>query len=277
MIKEFEEIIYNSRKRLFSFGYGLENTPLFGNGEEFAKIADYDGGDIRHLNYKASARSRKAKINLYHESKNLDVILLYIASASMLAENKHHLAIEILTSLSYSTSLRGDRVSALIYSDEDSQYISKYRGDKLSYIIYDKLINIYLKGKRASINRAFDEVMAINRRRSLIFVISDFFEIADIEKLSYKNEVVLIKIRERAEEYPNLLNGEILIDPYSGDAISANIDRLTLKRYQNQLSLIDNYWDRVSREQDIIYISLYTDNEPYSQLNRALSMSRDRL
>ena len=276
MIKEFEEIIYNSRKRLFSFGYGLENTPLFGNGKEFANITDYSGGDIRHLNYKATARSRKAKINIYHESKNLNVILLYIADASMLGESKHNLAIEILTSLSYSTSLRGDRVSALIYSDDGSEYISKYSGDKLSYIIYDKLSNIDLMGKRASINRAFDEIMAINRRRSLIFVISDFFEIADIEKLSYKNEVVLIKIRERAEEYPNLLNGKIVLDPYSGDRISANIDNLTLKRYQTQLALVDNYWDRVSREQDIIYTSLYTDNEAYSILKKALDIARNR-
>ena len=276
----FEEIIYKSRKKLFSFGYGVENSPLYGDGEEFAEIGEYSGGDIRHLNYKATAKSGTPKINLYHDKRRVDVTILYTASASMLGgdvRSKHSLAIEIITSLSYSANNRGDRVSALIYSDDDSQYISGYKGDKLAKIVYDRLKNINLYGKRATLKKAFDEVSAILKKRSLIFVISDFFEMADIEMLSYKNEVILIQIREEAEEYPASLNGNILINPFDNSSIYSDIDKSMLKRYQNELRAIDRFWQEKAKQEDIIFAPLYTSSNPYPILKKALELGRYRV
>lgn len=278
--QRYEEIIYQSRKRLFSSGYGVWSSPLYGDGGEFAEIGEYSGGDIRHLNYKATAKSGSPKINLYHDNRRLDVILLYIASASMTGgdiRSKHSLAVEILTALSYSASVRGDRVSALIYSDDDSKYIAGYRGDKIAKIIYERVSTMELAGREAQMDRAFDEVARLAKRRSLIFVISDFFEMSDIDILSYRHETVLIRIRERAEEYPNLLNNQMLIDPFDRSELYGDCDSATLKRYRDELMQIDRFWQNRSQEDDMILAPLYTDSDPYPILKKALQRAKERV
>ncbi len=277
--RSYEEIIYHTKKMLLGSMYGLNSTKIFGDGGEFAEIGEYMGGDIRHLNYKATSKSATTKINLYYDNRNIDIILLYIANSSMLGgdiRTKHSLAIEVMTALSYSAYRLGDRVLALIYSDKDSRYIKGYNGRDLSNIIYEIGSNIDLRYNEASISKAFDEVALLNRKKSLIFVVSDFLEVAEIEKISYKDEVVLISIREEAEEDMSLLNGNILIDPSNRYTLWADIDKSVAKEYKSKLNKINKFWIDISHNLNITLIKLYTNSNPYPPLKLALA-KRDKL
>jgi hypothetical protein len=97
------------------------------------------------------------------------------------------------------------------------------------------------------------------KRKSLIVIIGDFFEIPELRLLAKKHEVVAVVVRDRLEEKPEPMGFGALSDPESGAVLEGDFNAHSVKKYaqkvrEHDVTLFENF-----RSSGIRAVKLYTD------------------
>ena len=198
---------------------GMHRSPYQGYSVEFAQHRQYaPGDDLRHLDWKVYGRTDKLYVKQYQQETNLDLLLLVDASGSMRYGTNHGAAgrrrgnlwrkfdhaTALAAALAYLALQQQDRVGLAVVADRVLDVIrpSNARGQW-------RLIVEALSGQPVEaltqLGRVFDEVQSLLGKRSLVVVVSDFFE--DIDALSgglarmrhHGHDVILLQTLDRDE------------------------------------------------------------------------------
>ncbi|MGL4671242.1 DUF58 domain-containing protein [Cetobacterium sp.] len=202
---------------------GQYQSCLKGNGMEFADIRRYaPGDDVKKIDWKVTAKQRKAYVKEFVEERELSVFLLVDVSASNRFKDKLDLITELVGSLAFSANKNGDRVGALFFSDEIEKVISLKKGKKHALSIIENLLTLNPKGQNTNIANALRYFGKIFKRRSIIFLISDFLDDnyeRELKILSKRHEVISVRIGDR--KFESLPKGAIftLEDSETGEQI----------------------------------------------------------
>jgi hypothetical protein len=106
------------------------------------------------------------------------------------------------------------------------------------------------------------------KRRSLIVVIGDFFEIPDMRLLAKKHEVVAVIVRDQLEEKPEPFGFTAMIDPESGVVLEGNFNTASVQKYHEKVCLHDGKLFEQLRRDAIRSTKLYTDSNTVVTLRR---------
>ena len=94
-----------TKRNLFLNTTGEHKSVFNGDGLDFREIREYDtSDDIRHINWKVTARRGTASVNIFNEDKQLNIVLVYLNSGSLYfgsIKSKQDTAIEILNLLAH--------------------------------------------------------------------------------------------------------------------------------------------------------------------------------
>ena len=181
LIKKVKQLEISTRKIIESTVSGKYQSAFKGKGINFSDLREYQiGDDIRNINWKASARSNSTYTNLYEEERELSVLLIIDISQSgkfgSKVKTKHELAAEIAAILGFAAIKNSDKVGLLLFSDQIETFIPPKKGkDHMLRILRD----IYYTepvGKKTNINEALTYIMNMIKKRSIIFLISDFID-----------------------------------------------------------------------------------------------------
>jgi len=112
------------------------------------------------------------------------------------------------------------------------------------------------------------ELMPRLRRKSLIFLIGDFFSLPDLNLLSKRHEVVVLVVRDRYEEKLPDMGECALLDPESSDYFEGSISKELKKRYEKRVAEMDRNMNEYFRKNRVRWIKLYTDEDPFAKLLR---------
>jgi uncharacterized protein (DUF58 family) len=202
---------------------GAYRTVWHGAGLDFTDLRPYTPeDDVRHIDWNVTARLDEPFVRQYTEERELTAWLVIDRSASMrfgLAAGKESVATELAVVLARLMSLNGNRVGAILYDNLAHQVIPPRPGRDQVLRIARELMRPPGKATRGPTTdlAAMLRLAAAtaSRRRSLVFVLSDF--IADpawerpLTLLTHRHEVVVVRVVDPAElDLPDL--GVILVE-----------------------------------------------------------------
>jgi uncharacterized protein (DUF58 family) len=191
---------------------GVHKSRQRGTGLEFDQIVEYrDGETIQKINWAATARrgGDMPFVNRYYEDKVLTLMLLVDMSASMdfgsARLTKKSLAAEIAASLVYSALVGHDRVGLLGFVADMVCYVPPRQCQAYQRLIPESILTCEAARAAASFPAAVSALERFVKRRSLIFVLSDFLteDVAELEqslrRLCRLHEVIALVVTDPLE------------------------------------------------------------------------------
>lgn len=163
-------------KQMFS---GQYQAAFKGTGMTFSEVRPYAHGDeVRTIDWNVTARFNEPFVKVFEEERELSVMLLIDVSPSTLIgsgdKNKRLLSVEIAAVLAFSAIANQDKVGALFVSDQVELYIPPKKGKKHAMYLLRQLIDFHAKGKRTQLEIGLEYLSKVEKKRSVLFVISDF-------------------------------------------------------------------------------------------------------
>ncbi len=197
-------------RRLTASLLGGEYRSVFrGAGIEFAEAREYvDGDDVRMIDWNVTARMGTPWVKQFVEERDLSVMCVVDRSASARVgtpeRGRFGAAADLVALLAFAATQNGDRAGLLTFSDAPDVYLKPERGTRHALrLVRDVLAAEPDFGRRTKIADAVDYLGRVLRRRSVVFVISDFLDAGYEEALrglARRHEVVAL----------------VLVDPVDG-------------------------------------------------------------
>lgn len=163
---------------------GLHKSPRHGASVEFAQHREYVPGDeLRHLDWKAVAKSDKYYVKQYEDETNLRTFLLVDVSGSMDYARKGlptklEYAAQMATALAYTLLRQGDAVGLLTFADSLGEYVPPRARPDHFWQIARTLERAEVK-RGTDLVRPLEHIAEIGGRRGLVIIFSDGMDFRD--------------------------------------------------------------------------------------------------
>jgi uncharacterized protein (DUF58 family) len=225
LIRRVRHIEITTRKMVDDLMSGSYRSNFKGAGVQFSEHRVYVAGDdIRHIDWKVSARSREPLIKRYEEERELTVFLIVDVSGSgefgTSGKLKSEVAAEIGGMLAYAAAHAGDRVGVLLFSGKVEKIIPPKRGRQHIMRIIRDILSFKPTTKGTDLSGALQAAHRIMKHTGVVFVISDFFatdyEVA-LRRLSRRHDVIAISIGDEREASIPDVGQILLLDPETGE------------------------------------------------------------
>lgn len=200
---ELRRIQLRSRRLVTGDLLGQYRSAFRGTGLVYTDIREYlPGDDVKHIHWKATARTNKVFVKSYEEDRQLRVLLAVDASASMRAINKtsaYMKALEFSSTVGALTQQGNDLFGLSLFADTPLTYLPPKSGVKRTHQILAALMDSQniLKNGETNLASALTQLSLTNRKPSIIFVLSDFFcppYEHELRTLASVHDVVLVQI-----------------------------------------------------------------------------------
>ncbi|MBS0358675.1 MAG: DUF58 domain-containing protein [Proteobacteria bacterium] len=274
---------FSNYKRVHSELLGDHFSRLRGRGIDFDEVRIYTpGDDIRHMDWRVTARTGKPHTKLYCEERERPVYLLLDYNPSMYFGTrvtfKSTIASEAAALLGWAAIQQGNRLGAMLFSD--GQHIELRPKSRLHGILpLLKNISAFSKPKSCSesphgMMHALSRLSHVTKPGSLIFILSDFFNCGQdmeysLRRLSEHNTVIACAISDPLEINPPPPNFYAVTDGkeiFTFDS-SSNSFR---KNYQKQFNDRRSELQTLLKKQRIPLIEMQTDQSVVKTLQKHL-------
>ncbi len=259
-------------KRLVNDVFSGEYHSVFkGRGIEFAEVREYGiGDDIRLIDWNVTARMGHPFVKTFDEERELTVMMVVDASGSGLFGSrgtfKEDLAAEVSAVLAFSAIKNNDRVGLIMFTDRIELYIPPQKGRKHVLRVIREILYFKPEGRRTDIAGAIEHVSRILKRKSIVFVISDFMDRNFESPLSIaarKHDLIAVPIHDEREETLSDSGVVTLEDAETGDMIMVDTSSKTVrKNYRNYMRDRRNENSDLFRKHGVDQIPLMT-GKPY--------------
>ncbi|PQJ34929.1 hypothetical protein BSZ35_10265 [Salinibacter sp. 10B] len=190
---------------------GEYHSAFKGRGIEFAEVRPYQvGDDIRNIDWNVSARMDETYVKVYEEEREQTVMLCVDVSGSenfgSQEKQKREIAAEICAVMAFSAIQNNDQVGLLLFSDEVETFIRPRKGRRHVLRCIRELYAAEPQSTGTDIQGALRHVLRILRRRSILVLVSDFFD-DDYDSMlraaAQRHDTVGVELQDpREEELP---------------------------------------------------------------------------
>ena len=194
--------------RLVNDLFGGEYHSVFkGQGMEFEEVREYlPGDDIRLIDWNVTARAGTPFIKKFREERELLVMLLVDLSASghfgTVSRAKNQAAAETAAILAFSAIKNNDKVGLIVFTDEVELFIPPKKGRSHVLRIIREILYFEPKGRGTNIRNGLEFFGRVTRRKSVAFLISDFFDKGYEHALSVahrRHDVIAVQVADPRE------------------------------------------------------------------------------
>lgn len=192
--------------------HGIYTSSFMGSGLECDDFREYTpGDDVKHIDWKLTARSQNPHIRLFREERDLTLLVLVDTSSSMyfgsnVQREKIHMSMELTALLCALAKVNHDRSALGLFSQDVMTNTPPAHGDMHFYRILQAAMSAPRMHQKTSIRSALSWAMRFLRKKSLVVVISDFLDSQDymheLQLISCKHDVTCLKVYDPIEKYP---------------------------------------------------------------------------
>jgi uncharacterized protein (DUF58 family) len=215
ILKKVRQIEIRTKNIVNDFFGGDYHSNFKGRGMTFSEVREYvPGDDVRTIDWNVTAKTGKPHIKIFEEERELSVLILIDVSSSGMFGSKSELkidvAVDIAAMLSFSAIKNNDKVGLALFSDKIEKYIPPKKGKKHVLRLITDIVNhdFDSKQKKTSIKNAIDFANKISKRKSVIFLISDFIDDNfwnELKFLNFKHDLIGLQIYDSIEKkFPNI-------------------------------------------------------------------------
>jgi uncharacterized protein (DUF58 family) len=150
-----------------------------GRGTDFEELREYvPGDDVRAMDWNVTARTGKPFVRLHREERELTLVLAVDVSGSAGfgsgAQTLRERAADVAACLAVSALKAGDKVGLLLFTDREELWVSPKKGRRHVLRIIRDVLEFKPASRRTSFARPMRRLGRALRRRSMVFVVSDF-------------------------------------------------------------------------------------------------------
>jgi uncharacterized protein (DUF58 family) len=190
-------------------------TSVFkGQGLAFREVRQYQpGDDVRSIDWNVSARMNEAYVKVFVEEREMTVMLVVDLSASERfgthkSGNKARLAAEVSALCAFSAIKHNDRVGLILATDQIEKLVPPKKGQKHVMRVVREILGASPKRTGTDLSIALETLYHVARRRSVAFVLSDFYTAGFERTLSLaaaRHDVIpVVLVDPRDEELPDV-------------------------------------------------------------------------
>jgi len=264
--KNLKKLLIKTKKAIFSQKIGNNTSKTKGEGYNFVELREYeDGEDIRKIDWVISAKMQKPYVKVFHAQRELDINIVPILGGSVhfgTSKLKQEVIAEICAILGYSCSVQNDNYASFIANETVELNTKKTKKTLAVDYMVKNIYNYNAIGKKVYYQKTIDELYKKIRRKSIIFLIGDFFNVDDtnFKLLAKKHEVIALIIRDKFEENPVKMGNVNFLDPASVETFEGNLSSSLIKEYIKKVKLKDANLYKTFKNSGVEFIKLYTDD-----------------
>lgn len=230
IIKKVKQIEIRTKMKSEAALMGQYHSAFKGQGMTFSEVRPYQFGDeIRRIDWNKTARFREPFVKIMEEERELTMMLLVDISASMdygtKTQLKREFVAEIAASLGFSAAGNNDKVGLILFADKVYKVLPPQKGRKHILAIISTLLSTEYIATASKIDVALEYMMNVFKKKSLLFMFSDFEDEYDLKVLrvaSRKHKMLGMRIfDEKDNEIPDV-GYALFQDAETGKQIWAN-------------------------------------------------------
>jgi uncharacterized protein (DUF58 family) len=186
---------------------GVRQRQRRGLGLEFHQLRDFrDGDTLKQIDWKATARKRTPIVREYQDERDQQIVFLLDCGRRMrsqdgdLAHFDHALNACLL--LSYVALRQGDAVGLATFATEQPRFIAPLKGQAHLSTLLNAVYDLQSSQRPADYSAAINNLLARQRRRALVVLVSNLRDEDDeellgaVKRLSRQHRVLLVSMRE---------------------------------------------------------------------------------
>jgi uncharacterized protein (DUF58 family) len=214
LLKKVRKIEIKTRRLSDHIFSGEYHTSFKGRGMTFSEVRQYQyGDDVRAIDWNVTARYNEPYIKVFEEERELTMMLMVDISGSEQFGTKNQLKSEIVTeiaaTMAFSATQNNDKIGLILFSDEIELYIPPKKGKSHVLRIIRELIEFKPKSNRTNISQALKFLSGTQKKKAIVFMISDFITDDDYEKTlkiaGKKHDITGVRVfDEREQKMPNI-------------------------------------------------------------------------
>jgi len=262
-------------RRLDGLLQGDYRTLFYGFGVDFADLREYQAeDDIRYIDWNVTARMDTPYVRQYVEDREITAWFLLDVSPSVdfgaVHNQKRTVLMNFVAVVARLLTRHGNRVGAMMFGSTGTvQHTVPARGGRIQVL---RLINDMLKQPRLSHAPFTDLKLFLNgalntiKRRSLVFVISDFISApgweAPLSLLNQRHDVLAIRLWDPREvEMPDI-GIVVMQDAETGEQLHVDThDRKFRQRFFDAAQLRESGLKQSFKRAGVDMLSLSTEED----------------
>lgn len=196
---------------------GKHRSRLRGRGLDFEEVRNYTlGDDIRSIDWKVTARTKKPHTKVYSEERERPVFFVVDQSASMFFGSRQYMksviAAEAAAISAWKVLAVGDRIGGIVFDDENWGEVKPKRSHKVVLHFLNLIVEKNNQLNAASfsgqnpgmLNRILQQTLRFVTHNYLVAVFSDFYNqdhntIKLLKQISRHNDVIAAMINDPME------------------------------------------------------------------------------
>ena len=320
IIKRVREIQSNTGRQVADVLAGQYESVFKGGGIEFEEVRPYIPGDeIRSIDWNVTARMGEPYVKRFVEERQLTLMLMADISTSQLFgsanRSKQDAVAELCALLAFSASYNDDKVGLTLFHGEIEKYIPPRKGQKHSLRVVREVLAqgsipsgsinrntpnatnssekkgwlSFLKKKRqrfranqqaTHITGAVEFLLNVSNRKTVCFVVSDFFDhdyLQVLQSANRKHDMIAVMVTDPREiELPNV--GLVhLTDAETGDSVVVDSSSAAVRaRYKESALARIRQTERNFRASKIDFIQVDCSQSIVEPLVRFFKMREQR-
>lgn len=273
--KKVKEVELVTRRKSAAMLSGEYKSRFKGQGMQFADSRVYQyGDDIRHIDWRTTARMQEAYVKTFEEERELNIIFAVDVSASggfgsTGVSKRENLAIG-LACLGFSAIANNDRVGLILFSDVVERYVPPRKGRKHILRLVDELLTYEPLSKKSNLDPALGFLSTVLKHGSVILFASDFFAKFDKRKLqvlSRKHDFICMRATDpRDDELPDV--GLLRIeDPETGENVLLSTGSASMRKaYKDSQRKLNFQITDTIRKSGASLVDIPTNSDPVQAL-----------
>ncbi len=271
LFKKAKKIEIASRRLVDEQLAGQYQAVFKGRGLVFSDVRPYYAGDdVRAIDWNITARMNAPHVKQFVEERDRTVNLMVDMSASgyfgSRGSTKREIAAELAAVVAFSAIKNNDRVGLYIVTDKVERYVPPKKGRRHVMRVIGEILAFEPQSRRTDLAKGLDFLAKVARRRSIVFLVSDFLGAGDWERAmritAQRHEIVPVVVRDPLEEQLPDVGLVLLEDLETGQVVevdtSSHARREFAKRARKAAELRDQMLRRINL--DIVEVDT---NRPY--------------
>ncbi len=277
IIENIRHVEIKTRRMVNSLFAGEYHSAFKGRGIEFSEVRPYtEGDDIRTIDWNVMARMGEPYVKVHVEERELTTMLVVDASASgefgSQKRFKSDVALQLCAVLAFSAIKNNDKVGLIMFTDTVEKFVPPKKGKNHVLRLIRELLYFEPSGKTTSIGTAMKFCADIQKKRAVVFCVSDF-QCDDYDQpmrmCAQRHDCIAVGIHDPVEMQLPAAGLLRCIDPETEETMLVDTgDPLFRKQYEQSVRARHERMRAFFGRTGIDYIPVHTDGDYVDPLIR---------
>jgi len=285
LLKKIQRFHFKTRRMANDLFAGQYVSAFKGQGIEFAEVREYQpGDDVRAIDWNVSARFGHPFVKIFHEERELTVMLLLDLSGSHLfgtrKKFKRELLAEVAGMLAFLAIRTNDKVGAILFSSGVEKFIPPKKGASHVWRLIKEIFTYEPRDLNTNVDEVLTYLNKVAKRYAIVFLISDCMDTGfdrSLRLTARKHDLTIIRVSDPAEEELPEVGMMTVRDPETGQVALINTgSKMLRQRWKTEQRSQRAYLNDLAGRSGVDLVDLYTDGPVVEPLTRLFDRRRRR-